>query len=159
MDTYSISIGLLILGGILIALEPVVPGFFISVLGTFLGVMGAIGLIFPSALYSPISVLIAIAVSVGTAISVLYMYKKIGGNQNPQTMVSSSLVGKKGIVKKKVIPHSIEGKVEIENTMWSATSDHEIAPGTPVEVLSSEGVHVVVKEVRNFSESGKEVKE
>ncbi len=148
MDPYQTSIALLIIGGILIALEPVVPGFFISVVGTFLAVMGAIGLVVPDALYSPISVLIAAIISVLAAISVLYMYKKLGGNQVPQTMTSSSLVGKKGIVRKKVVPHSIEGKVEIENTMWSATADHEIPEGTIVKVVSSEGVHVVVEEIK-----------
>jgi len=152
MDTYGLSISLLVLGAILVALEPLIPGFFISVLGTFLAVMGGIGLIYPAALYSPISVVIAIVVSLFTAFSVLYMYRKIGGNQNPQTMTSSSLVGKKGIVRKRVIPHSLDGKVEIENTMWSATSTHEITEGTPVVVTSSEGVHVVVKEIRNKEE-------
>jgi membrane protein implicated in regulation of membrane protease activity len=147
MDAYSLSIAMLIIGGILIALEPIVPGFFISVVGTFLAVMGAIGLVNQNVLYSPISVVVATVVSILAAISVLYLYKKIGGNQEPQTLTSSSLVGKKGIVRKKVIPHSIEGKVEIENTMWSATADHEIPEGTLVKVVSSEGVHVVVTEI------------
>ncbi len=147
MDPYQLSIAMLIIGGILIALEPVVPGFFISVIGTFLAVMGAIGLVVPDALYSPISVVIAAIISVMAAISVLYLYKKLGGNQLPQTLTTSSLVGKKGIVRKRVIPHSIEGKVEIENTMWSATADHEIPEGTLVKVVKSEGVHVVVKEI------------
>ncbi len=147
MDPYQLSIALLIIGGILIALEPVVPGFFISVVGTFLAVMGAIGLVMPDALYSPISVVVAIIVSIFTAISVLYLYRKMGGDQLPQTLTTSSLVGKKGVVRKKVIPHSIEGKVEIENTMWSATADHEIPEGTLVKVINSEGVHVVVKEI------------
>ena len=146
MDAYQLSISLLIIGGILIALEPVVPGFFISVVGTFLALMGAIGLVMPDALYSPVSVVVATIVSVIAAISLLYMYKKLGGNQEPQTLTTSSLVGKKGIVRKRLIPHSIEGKVEIENTMWSATADHEIPEGTLVEVIKSEGVHVVVKE-------------
>ena len=147
MDAYQLSIALLIIGGILIALEPVVPGFFISVVGTFLAVMGTIGLIMPDALYSPISVVVAIIVSLFTAISVLYLYRKMGGDQLPQTLTTSSLVGKKGIVRKRVIPHSIEGKVEIENTMWSATADHEIPEGTLVKVVKSEGVHVVVEEI------------
>ncbi len=148
MDAYTVSISLLIIGAILIALEPVVPGFFISVLGTFLAIMGVIGLVDPYALSGPIALVIAIAVSIGAAFTVLYLYKKIGGNQNPQTLVSSSLIGKKGIVRKKVVPHSLDGKVEIDNTMWSATADHEIPEGTLVEVVSSEGVHVVVKETK-----------
>ncbi len=146
MDLYEVSISLLIIGAILIALEPVVPGFFISVLGTFFAIMGVIGLVYPPALYTPIALVIAIIVSIGAAFTVLYLYKKIGGNQNPQTLVSSSLIGKKGIVRKKVVPHSLDGKVEIDNTMWSATAEHEIPEGTLVEVVSSEGVHVVVKE-------------
>ena len=63
-------------------------------------------------------------------------------------MVATSLVGKKGMVKKKVIPHSLDGKVEIGNSMWSATADKEIPEGTLVKVVHSEGVHVVVRELK-----------
>ncbi len=56
------------------------------------------------------------------------------------------LAGKKGVVVKTVHPGSISGKIEIENQMWSATGDSEIEEGKKVIVISSEGVHVKVKE-------------
>ena len=145
MDPITLSLLLILVGLILIGLEPFVPGTFISVIGAFVLVMGVLSYFYPDTLFSPVAIVIALLLSSGVALGLIYLYKKIG-TQNPEVMVASSLVGRTGIVRKKVIPHSIEGKVEIENTTWSATADHEIPEGSLVEVVSSEGVHVVVKE-------------
>jgi membrane protein implicated in regulation of membrane protease activity len=53
----------------------------------------------------------------------------------------------KGMVTTDVYPHTLRGKVEIEHDTWSATSDSLIPVGKRVVVVSSEGVHVVVKEI------------
>ncbi len=148
MDIYTVSLLLILIGLILIALEPVVPGFFISVVGVFFLAMGIVGYFKPDYLYSPVSISVAFILAALAGVIVLYIYKTMAETQEPQLMVASSLVGKKGIVRKKVIPNSLDGKVSIENTMWSATADHEIPEGTMVEVVSSEGVHVVVKEIK-----------
>jgi membrane protein implicated in regulation of membrane protease activity len=148
MDTYTVSLILMLVGLILIALEPIVPGFFISVVGVFFAVMGLVGYIWPDYLYSPMAVAVSLLLTAVAGVTILYTYKTLGANQEPQVMVASSLVGKTGIVKKKIEPYSIDGKVEIGNTMWSAEADHEIPEGTLVKVIKSEGVHVVVKELK-----------
>jgi len=147
MDAYTVSLVLMLVGLILIALEPVIPGFFVSVVGVFFLVMGIVGYVNPDYLYSPVAVSVGLLLAAGAGIVVLYTYKNLAGNQEPQLMVASSLVGKKGIVRKKIVPNSLDGKVEIGSSMWSAKADHEIPEGTMVEVIHSEGVHVVVKEV------------
>ena len=53
----------------------------------------------------------------------------------------------KGVVTVDVYPNNLRGKVVIENDTWSATSESLIIKGKSVVVVSSEGVHVVVKEV------------
>ena len=146
MDT--ITIILLVLGIVLILAEPAMPGFFISAMGVFLVVLGIMAL----GGYSPtssLSILAAFLASFIMLISLVIFYRRYGGEKPPETTVASSLVGKKGIVKEKVIPHSLDGKVEIENSMWSATADREIAVGTPVVVVTSEGFHVTVKPLIN----------
>ena len=143
MDT--ITIVLLVLGIILILAEPAMPGFFISAMGVFLVVLGLMALVDPAYLFSSTSILAAFLASFVMLVSLILFYRRYGGEKPPETMVASSIVGKKGIVKAKVIPHSLDGKVEIENSMWSATADREIAVGTPVVVVASEGVHVTVK--------------
>ncbi len=148
MDTYTVSLMLMLVGLILIALEPIVPGFFISVVGVFFAIMGLVGYIWPDYLFSPMAVSVALLLTASSGIILLYTYKTMGANQEPQLMVASSLVGKTGIVKKKITPYSLDGKVEIGNTIWSAEADHEIPEGTRVKVVHSEGVHVVVEEIK-----------
>ena len=142
MDT--ITIILLVLGIVLVLAEPAMPGFFISAMGVFLVVLGvmALGGYAPT---SSLSILAAFLASFIMLISLVIFYRRYGGEKPPETTVASSIVGKKGIVKAKVIPHSLDGKVEIENSMWSATADETIDAGTPVVVTASEGVHVTVK--------------
>jgi membrane protein implicated in regulation of membrane protease activity len=53
----------------------------------------------------------------------------------------------KGVVTVDVYPNNLRGKVVIENDTWSATSESLIVEGKNVVVVSSEGVHVVVKEI------------
>jgi len=57
-----------------------------------------------------------------------------------------NLGGKEGVVVKKVYPDSISGKVRIDNQIWSATGESEIEEGKKVLVISSQGVHIKVKE-------------
>ena len=145
MDT--ITIILLVLGIILILAEPAIPGLFISAMGVFLVVLGLMALGGESPT-SSLSILAAFISSLIMLASLVIVYRRYGGEKPPETVVASSLVGKKGIVKERVIPHSLDGKVEIGNTMWSATADKPIDVGTQVVVTASEGVHVTVKEAK-----------
>ena len=49
--------------------------------------------------------------------------------------------------RRRTILTTSRGKVAIENDTWSATSESLIIKGKNVVVVSSEGVHVVVKEI------------
>ncbi len=145
MDT--ITIILLVLGIILILAEPAIPGLFISAMGVFLVVLGLMALGGESPT-SSLSILAAFISSLIMLASLVIVYRRYGGDKPPETIVASSLVGKKGIVKERVMPHSLDGKVEIGNTVWSATADKPIDVGTLVVVTASEGVHVTVKEAK-----------
>lgn len=145
MDT--VTIVLLVMGVAFLLAEPVVPGMFISVVGVFFLVLAGFAAIDPSSVSSPIAVVSAFIASLLAFAGLVLFYKRYGGGQPPETMVASSMVGKRGIVKEKVIPDSLDGKVEINNTMWSATADREIEKGTHVVVVESEGVHVKVKPI------------
>jgi len=151
MDTITIIV--LALGIILLLAEPAIPGFFLSVVGVFLLVLGGFAMIDPAYIFEPTAIIAAFIASLFTLGTMVMVYRKYGGGAPPETAVASSLVGKKGIVKERVIPHSLDGKVEINNSMWSATADTEIEVGTPVVVVASEGVHVTVKPLTENKEN------
>jgi inner membrane protein len=59
------------------------------------------------------------------------------------------LIGMEGRVKTRVDSTTISGKVLIASTEWSARSNGlEIPPGKKVKVVDSQGVHIVVEEVK-----------
>jgi membrane protein implicated in regulation of membrane protease activity len=62
---------------------------------------------------------------------------------------ADSIVGHVGRVVREVVPENISGKVAIGGVEWSARSVAGVLPaGTEVVVVRSEGVHVIVEEVR-----------
>ncbi len=62
----------------------------------------------------------------------------------PINPTATSLIGKTGIVIKKIMPNK-PGVIKIENQLWSAYSDDEINENNEVEVISVEGVYLKVK--------------
>jgi len=90
---------------------------------------------------------IIVVTAVVSSILTITLYRKMAPGQKPQSTSMDNLAGKEGVVVKKVTPDSIKGKVEIENQMWSATADSIIEEGKKVIIISSEGVHIKVKEV------------
>jgi membrane-bound ClpP family serine protease len=65
------------------------------------------------------------------------------------TISRDSLIGMEGQVMTRVDPSTISGKVLIASTEWSARSTGcEISPGKKVRVMDSQGVHIVVEEVK-----------
>lgn len=150
MDT--IAIILLVMGVAFVVAEPFMPGTFISVIGIFFLVLSGFALIDPNSLSSPWAVLSAFIATLLAFVGLFFFYKRYAGGHPPETTVVSSLVGKKGIVREKVIPDSLDGKVEIGNSIWSATADMEIEKGTHVVVVEGEGVHVKVKPIKENQE-------
>ena len=141
----SLGILLVIVGIILLIAETHTPGFFIAIPGTVLVIIGIVYIFMPT--IDPI--LLAVVTLVGTMITlfaVMMFYKKLGEPEPPSTTTIDTLVGKTGVVIKKIEPNTLTGKVRIDSDVWSATADHEIKEGTKVVVIKGEGVHVVVRE-------------
>lgn len=136
---------MVIIGLGLLIVEASQPGFFVAVPGTTLIVLGTVTLLIPEVAqdYAPAIIVITALLS---SIITISLYRKMAPGQKPQTTSMDVLSGKEGKVVKTVHPGSISGKVEIENQIWSATADSLIEEGKKVIIISSEGVHVKVKE-------------
>ncbi|MBE0521156.1 MAG: NfeD family protein [Candidatus Methanoperedenaceae archaeon] len=144
----SIDIGwVMIIAGIgLLVIEASQPGFFVAVPGTTLIVLGAVTLLIPEFAKEWAAVIIVVTALV-SSIGTVMMYRKIAPGHKPLSTSRDILEGKTGIVVRAVTPGSISGKVKIDTGIWSATADTEIPEGKRVTVISSEGVHVKVKEI------------
>lgn len=138
---------LMILIGLgLLIVEAAQPGFFVAVPGTILIVLGAVTLFIPEIAqdYAPVIIVVTTVIS---SIIIITFYHKMAPGQKPLSTSMDNLAGKEGVVVKTVTPDSIKGKVEIDNQMWSATADSIIGEGKKVIIISSEGVHIKVKEI------------
>jgi inner membrane protein len=141
------GIGFIVLGTLMLLFELHAPGTFLIVPATVLMVLGFIGILLPDALFTWWAPIAAVIVLVPTTFLTIKMYQKLSPPGPPVTTVATSLVGMKGMVTVDVYPHTLRGKVEIGHDSWSATSESMIPKGKGVVVVSSEGVHVVVKEI------------
>ncbi len=142
----DIGWAMIIIGLGLLIVEAAQPGFFVAVPGTTLIVLGTVTLLIPDVAqdYAPA---IIVATALVSSIITITLYRKMAPGQKPQTTSMDILAGKEGIVIKTVRPDSIDGKVKIDNQIWSATGENVIEDGNKIIVISSEGVHVKVKEV------------
>jgi membrane protein implicated in regulation of membrane protease activity len=136
---------MVIIGLGLLIVEASQPGFFVAVPGTTLIVLGTVTLLIPEVAqdYAPAIIVVTALVS---SIFTITFYRRMAPGQMPLTTSMDILAGKEGVVIKKISPDSISGKVKIDNQIWSATGESEIEAGKKVIVISSEGVHVKVKE-------------
>jgi len=148
----SIGLVIFVIGVILIIAEAFTPGTFIMVPGIALLIVGALIMAFPGAESSIWTPIIFIAAFVPSFLLAFYMYKHIAPPGRPTTLSSDSLIGRIGLVKRDIHPGNIRGKVNIENEIWSATSDAVIPEGTKVEVIKVQGVKVIVRPVEKQSE-------
>jgi len=146
MDPFLIALAFVIIGILMLIAEAVTPGSFIIVPGTVILVLGLLWMINPEwtlAWWSPI---VAVIVLVPMVFASIKLYQMLAPPAPPETTVASSLIGKKGVVTKEIIPGDISGKVRVDNDIWSATADRRIPVGTNVIIKESKGVHVVVEE-------------
>ncbi len=141
------GIGLIVLGTLLLLLEIHAPGTFLLVPATVLIFLGVLSILFPGVIFTWWAPIAAVIVLVPTTFLTIKLYQRLSPPGPPETTVATSLVGMKGVVTVDVYPNNLRGKVVIENDTWSATADSLIAQGKNVVVVSSEGVHVVVKEI------------
>jgi len=138
---------LMIIVGIgLLVLEAAQPGFFVAVPGTTLIVLGVVTLLIPDVAQNYAPVIIVVTALVSSILTITF-YRKMAPGQKPLSTSMDNLAGKEGVVVRKVTPDSISGKVNIDNKIWSATADSIIDEGKKVIIISSEGVHIKVKEI------------
>ena len=136
-----------VIGIALIIAEAFTPGTFILVPGVALTIVGALIMAFPGATTSIWMPVIFIVSFVPAFLLAFFVYKHIAPPGRPTTLSSDSLVGRIGVVKKDIHPGNIRGKVNIENEIYSSTSDIIIPEDTKVEVVKVQGVKVIVRPV------------
>ena len=145
---FELGLAFVIIGIIMLLAELSSPGAFILVPATVLLVLGFVGILAPNILISWWSPVITVVIVIPITYVTMRMYQKLAPPAPPETTVATSLVGTTGVVERAVEPNSLKGKVRIEHDVWSATSEKPIPAGKKVVVKSSEGVHVMVEEVR-----------
>ena len=151
----NIGLILLLLGAILIVIEIATPGFFIAVPGTILIIYGLILTAFPWLLENPFVPWIMLFLSFPIGYLTYLIYRKLSPPSPPVTESYEGLIGKTGVVIETVKPYSLEGKVKIDSDTWSATSDVIIEPGKRVIVTGVEGVHLIVKPLKEEEQVNK----
>lgn len=147
----GIDIGwlLIISGTLLLLVEVYSPGFFAAVPATVMIFLGILFLLGVDVFNSGWGVVLGVIIAIGAAGFTVWLYGKITPDESPTTISRDSLIGLEGRVKTRVDATTISGKVLIASTEWSACSTgSEIPPGKKVKVIDSQGVHIVVEEVK-----------
>jgi len=140
---------LIIIGAVLLLVEVHTPGYFAAVPATVMIFLGILLLLGIDIFNSGWGVIIGVVIAIGAAGFTVWMYGKITPDESPTTISRDTLIGMEGRVKKTVDPYTLSGKVFIASTEWSARSTgSEILPGKNVKVVDSQGVHIVVEEVK-----------
>jgi len=140
---------MIITGTVFLVAETLNPGFFIAVPGTVLIILGVLFVLGVDIFSSPAGIILGVLIAFGASLVTIWIYRRINPDEaSPTTVSRDSLLGREGIVTKKVIPDSLSGKVKAAGQEWSARSEgREIPVGARVKVVKSEGVHIVVEEV------------
>ncbi|MCD6502864.1 MAG: NfeD family protein [Thermoplasmata archaeon] len=147
--TSIIAWALIIIGILLIVAEMSIPGFFIAVPGTAMLIVGILVLVFPEILSTIWAPIIGVSVALGAMGISIYLYRRLAKPIGPpMTTSADSLIGKEGIVVKRIVPNSYSGKVKIGSDVWSATADEEIPEGERVQIKKVEGVHLYVERIK-----------
>ena len=147
VDIQTLALIFVIAGAILLIIEAMSPGVFMLIPGTVLVILGIIGYFYPDFLTSVYSPILALVIAVPVTLGTVKMYQLLAKPEPPTTTVAESLVGREGIVTIRTGPENIRGKVRIGTDTWSATSSETLEAGTEVEVIESEGVHVLVARI------------
>jgi len=140
---------LIVLGALVLLFEAYSPGFFMTVPGTVMVVLGVLLVLGVDIFSSVWGIGLAVLVALGAAIVTVWFYSRLNrGEGIPTTTSRDTVIGLTGRVTHTVDPNSLEGKVRVEGHDWSAHSTGAaIAEGATVRVVGSEGVHIVVEEI------------
>lgn len=143
-----IGLGLLLIGLALIVIELTYPGYYIGVAGSVGTIVGLLQMMWPGFLLTPASGLVAALVSVAAALVSFQFYRRFGSPINELGgSPSPELVGKTGVIVQPVRPHTTNGRVEIEGTMWGADAAEPIETGATVIVERIQPTHVFVTQL------------
>ncbi len=147
MDFFSLGLIMIVIGVLLLVAEISVPGFFLAVPGTVLVILGLVYMLMGDIGVYPAAI-ITITTAILSTIGIMLFYRSLAKPAPPTTTTIDGLIGKTGIVTAKIEPHTLKGKVRVNNDIWSATADEEIDVGEKVVVVKGEGVHLVVRKAR-----------
>jgi len=140
---------MIVVGAVLLLIEAYSPGFFVAVPATVLIILGILLLLGVDILNSVTGVIVGVAIALAAAAVTVWFYGKLTPNTSPTTISRDSVVGLEGRVIRGLDPDTLSGKVAIGGVEWSARSVDGLLPaGARVRVVRSEGVHIVVEEVK-----------
>ena len=139
------AVVLMVVGVALFALELFHPGALLLIPGSVLLAGGLLYLFLPSLLLNSwVGIVVVTAAAVAGALIEIPYYRHVSPGHPPMTTMPMTLVGKEGIVVVDVIPNTLRGKVRVGSEIWSANSSIPISAGTPVRIVSGEGVSIKV---------------
>jgi inner membrane protein len=142
----AIAATLIIVGSALFAFELVHPGAWLLIPASIMIVAGLLYLTLPALLLNSVwGPAIVVIVALAAALATIPYYRWVAPIHEPLSTTVQSLEGETGVVIAPVIPDSLSGKVKIHSEVWSARSDQPIPTGTRVQVVSGEGVSVLVR--------------
>lgn len=157
MEPWTLGLVIVIIGIIFLLAELITVGTtFLVFPGSILVLMGMVLMAAPELITGENWVLTAVGIigaSTALTIIVIMFYKRLGKTHPPMTSSIDSLIGRRGVVIRKVEPHTLKGKVKIGSTIWSATSDGVIEENEVVEVIDAEGVHITVERISEEEET------
>tara|TARA_B100000029_G_C17561792_1_gene953663 strand:- start:526 stop:978 length:453 start_codon:yes stop_codon:yes gene_type:complete len=144
-ETVGTELGLafVIIGILLFLVEAYMPGFLIAVPGT---VLIALGILISFEIVNGFWLLpIGLVVGAGSLYGTMRFYQSFATPDSPSEMSIESYVGMEGKVTQEMSSDSLYGKVRIDREEHRATSDSNLNVGDIVEVISAEGITLVVK--------------
>jgi inner membrane protein len=136
----------LVVGLVLMIAEVVTPGFILFFFGLSAVIVGLLSFIPFIAASGTWQLLLFAVLSVTTLLLLRRQMKALftGRSRNGQHEINDAFVGHHAVVTERIAPPK-DGKVEANGVSWSATAGEIIDAGTPVEVVSRQGLTLSVR--------------
>ncbi len=140
---------LIVLGALVLLFEAFSPGFFMTVPGTVMIILGILLVLGVDIFSSVWGIVVGVAAALVSAGITVWFYSRLNrGEGIPTTTSRDTVIGRTGRVTRAVDAETLDGKVRVDGHDWSAHSTgRAIAKGAAVRVVGAEGVHVVVEEI------------
>jgi len=139
---------LIVVGALVLLFEAYSPGFFMTVPGTVMVILGILLVLGIDIFSSVWGIVLGVVVALAAAILTVWFYSRITPDAAPTTMSRDTVIGRTGRVTSAVDHYSLSGQVRVEGRDWSAHSTGaRIEEGATVRVVGSEGVHIIVEEI------------